>query len=95
MTAVTSLRELSETAERHGCYSNAADDLDAASTKLVRRILVPDNALVELHACATYEAWIAGLESLEPAWPDLPDDYRDRLRDASRAGLRAIAEMEV
>ena len=46
--------------------------------------------LIEHAAQAAYQEWIAGLESVEPKWEDLPQDFRDRLVRAQYAGFMAL-----
>jgi hypothetical protein len=45
-------------------------------------------AMVELHAAATWGAWVAGTP--EPEWAALPGGVRERLLSASRVGLAAV-----
>jgi hypothetical protein len=50
---------------------------------------------LETAARAAYEAWISGVEGIEPAWDDLPQDFIDRLMAAQRAALLALAECDL
>lgn len=47
---------------------------------------------IERAAHAAYQSWISGVECMEPAWNDLPQDFRDRLIEAQRAAILALAE---
>jgi len=49
---------------------------------------------LEKAARAAYEAWISGVEGIEPAWDDLPQDFVDRLMAAQRAALLTLAAFD-
>lgn len=46
--------------------------------------------MVERAAKAAYTKWIEGLESIEPPWEQMPQDFRDRMVDAQRAAIKAM-----
>jgi len=48
--------------------------------------------MLEQMARATYAAWIADVQDLEPRWDDLPESHRHRLTEATRSGLMAARE---
>lgn len=41
-------------------------------------------------ARVTYEAFIESVADLEPSWAELPESHRERLREATKAGLLAL-----
>jgi len=48
--------------------------------------------IVERVAKAAYEKWIEGVETLEPPWEQMPQDFRDRMIGAQRAAIAAMRE---
>ncbi len=49
---------------------------------------------LEIAAKAAYENWIEPVKSAEPAWGELPEDFKLRLVEAQTAALLALAEVE-
>lgn len=50
------------------------------------------NPMIERVARAHYEAFMSGVEGLEPRWGDWPEDAHDRYLRAMKAALSALLE---
>jgi len=48
--------------------------------------------MVERAAQAAYAKWIEGVESLEPPWEQMPQDFRDRMIEAQHAAIASMRE---
>jgi len=48
------------------------------------------NDSIERMSRAAYEKWIEGVESQEPPWDQMSEDFKDRMREGQRAAIEAI-----